>query len=90
MKITVEIDATPQEVRDFFGLPNVQPLQNEILEKLQQEITKGTTGFDAVNLMKPMLPAHIQSMEAMQTAFWNALSSAKPADAKKKNPAADK
>ncbi len=86
MKITVEIDATPQEVRDFFGLPNVQPLQTEILEKLQQEMTSGTTGFDAVSLMKPMLPAHMQSMEAMQTAFWNAFSSTKSDDMKKKDP----
>lgn len=84
MKITVEIDATPQEVREFFGLPDVQPLQNEILHKLQQEMANGTTGFDAINLMKPILPAHMQSLEAMQNAFWSAFNSAKPTDSKKR------
>ncbi len=90
MKITVEIDATPQEVREFFGLPDVQPLQNEILQKLQQEMANGTTGLDAISLMKPILPAHMQSLEAMQSAFWNAFNSAKPADSKKKTSASSK
>ncbi len=28
MKITVDIDCTPEEARAFFGLPNVQPMQD--------------------------------------------------------------
>jgi hypothetical protein len=27
MKVTVEIDCTPAEARQFFGLPNVEPMQ---------------------------------------------------------------
>ena len=30
MKITFDIDATPQELRTFFGLPHIEPLQNEM------------------------------------------------------------
>ena len=74
MKISVEIDATPQEVREFFGLPDIQPLQNEILQKIQDDIASGVTGFDALSLMKPYLPAHMQSLEAMQNAFWKSFS----------------
>lgn len=72
MKISVEIDATPQEVRDFFGLPDVQSLQKEMLEKIREDMTNGVSGMDAFNLMKPYFPAHMQSMEALQKSFWNA------------------
>ena len=72
MKISVEIDATPQEVRDFFGLPDVQSLQRDMLERIRDDMTKGVSGLDAFNLMKPYFPAHMQSMESFQRAFWNA------------------
>lgn len=72
MKITVEIDATPQEVREFFGLPDVQSLQNEIIHKVSDDLKNGTSTLDAFNLMKPFLPAHLQSMETLQNSFWNA------------------
>ncbi len=72
MKITVEIDATPQEVRDFFGLPDIQSLQNEIIQKVSEDMKSGVPGMDAMNLMKPFLPTHMQSMETLQNAFWNA------------------
>ena len=75
MKISVEIDATPQEVRDFFGLPDVQSLQKDIIAKIRDDMTKGVSGMDAFNLMKPYFPAHMQSMEALQKAFWNAFPS---------------
>ncbi|MGH8557050.1 MAG: hypothetical protein ACRESZ_06225 [Methylococcales bacterium] len=72
MKISVEVDATPQEIREFFGLPDVQSLQKDMLEKIRDDLTKGVSGLDAFNLMKPYFPAHMQSMESLQKAFWNA------------------
>ena len=72
MKINVTVDATAQEVREFLGLPNVQPLQDEILEVIRDNMKKGVSGFDALNLMRPMLPPQFQSMELFQKAFWDA------------------
>ncbi|MGR9107036.1 MAG: DUF6489 family protein [Gammaproteobacteria bacterium] len=77
MKITVEVDATPQEVREFFGLPDVQSLQKDILDKIRDDMTKGVSGLDAFNLMKPYFPAHLQTMESLQKAFWNAFPNVK-------------
>lgn len=76
MKITVNVDASPQELRDFFGLPNVGPLQDEMIEKIRDNMVRGVAGFDPVTLMKPFLPAHMQSMEALQKAFWEAFTKA--------------
>jgi hypothetical protein len=38
MKINVEIDCTPEEARQFFGLPDLQPMQTAVMEKLQQQM----------------------------------------------------
>ena len=31
MKITVNVDCTPEEARSFLGLPDVQPLQAAVM-----------------------------------------------------------
>lgn len=35
MKITVDVDITPEELRSFLGLPNVEKLQEQMLSKAQ-------------------------------------------------------
>ena len=76
MKITVNVEATAQEMRDFLGLPNVQPLQEEMLATIRENMKKGVSGFDALKLMQPLLPAQMQSIEMLQKAFWDALAKA--------------
>ena len=38
MKVNVEIDCTPLEARQFFGLPDVAPMQTAVMDKLQQQM----------------------------------------------------
>jgi len=38
MKVNVEIDCTPLEARQFIGLPDVQPMQTAVMDKLQQQM----------------------------------------------------
>ena len=38
MKVNVEIDCTPLEARQFFGLPDVQPMQTAVMDKLQNQM----------------------------------------------------
>ena len=38
MKVNVEIDCTPLEARQFFGLPDVQPMQTAVMDRLQQQM----------------------------------------------------
>lgn len=73
MKIHFDIDATPQELRSFFGLPNIEPLQDELLELIRNNMSAGTEGFDPSTLMKPFLPEHLQSLTSLQQAFWQAM-----------------
>src|SRR5262245_6527074 len=39
MKVNIEIDCTPSEARQFFGLPDVAPMQTAVMDKLQQQMT---------------------------------------------------
>jgi Family of unknown function (DUF6489) len=71
MKITIDIDATPAEVREFFGLPDLRPLQEEIVQTLRDTMQKGMQGFDPTSLLATVWPAQLQTMEAMQKAFWS-------------------
>jgi hypothetical protein len=38
MKVNIEIDCTPLEARQFFGLPDVGPLQTAVMDKMQQQV----------------------------------------------------
>jgi len=74
MKINVEIEATPQELRNFFGLPNLEPLQHEMLEMIRKNMSSGMEGFDPLTVMRPfLLPDQTQSLQALQKAFWQAM-----------------
>jgi hypothetical protein len=73
MKINFSIDTTPEEMRRFFGLPDVSSLQEEMLNQVRENMKSGMEGFDAMSLMKPWLPPHLQQMETMQKAFWDVM-----------------
>jgi hypothetical protein len=72
LKIKLDVDATPKELRDFFGLPDVQPLQEEMLQTLRERMLQGAAGFDPATLLKPFLPEGLQSVEAWQKSIWEA------------------
>ena len=74
MKIDVSIEADPAELREFLGLPEVQSLQAEMIEKIREQMQAGAEGFDPASIMRPFIAPNLQSMEAMQRAFWDGLS----------------
>ncbi|PWV64813.1 DUF6489 family protein [Plasticicumulans acidivorans] len=78
MKLNVNVEATPQELREFLGLPNVQPLHDEMMALIRENMMKGANGFDPVSLMKPFLAnsMQVQSVEALQKLFWDAFNHA--------------
>ena len=73
MKFNIEIDVTPEELRRFMGLPDVAPLQEELMSRLRERIESGMTDYDPVKLMEPFLTGNLKSFEAMQNLFFNAM-----------------
>ncbi len=73
MKVKMEIDMTPEELRRFIGLPDVSELQKEMLGKVREKMAQNLEGFDAATLLKPYLPQHLQSLTALQEQFWKTI-----------------
>lgn len=73
MKINIEVDATPQELRTFFGLPEVETLQKEVMDKMHDKMMENIDNFDAAKMMARFFPESGQSIESMQKAFWQAM-----------------
>lgn len=75
MKVNVSVEATAQEMREFLGLPNIQPLHDDILKTMRDSVQRGVINFDAMSMFKPLLPAQFHSMEMVQK-FWEAVAKA--------------
>ena len=71
MKITINVDCTPQEARTFLGLPDVEPMQEAMMAEIQRRMMDGLKAMEPDALVKQWLPAGIQGWEAMQKMFWN-------------------
>jgi hypothetical protein len=70
MKVTVNIDCTPEEARAFFGLPDVQPLQERLSANLK--------AMDPETMIKTWLPAAVKGFEQWQDMVASQMSSARP------------
>jgi hypothetical protein len=71
MKVTIDMDMTPEEGRRFFGLPDVQPMQQALIEEVQRHLMANLQAMTPEQLMKTWFPAGPQSWEQMQRAFWD-------------------
>jgi len=72
MKINIQIDVSPEELRSFFGLPDVQSIQDEMLDTLRKQMHEGVEGLDPGKIMAPFLAPNLKTMEAAQRMLWQA------------------
>ncbi len=70
MKITLDVDCTPEEARSFFGLPDVKPMQDAVMKEIQDRMTANLHAMDPETMIKTWLPAGVQGMEQIQKMFW--------------------
>lgn len=67
MKITINIDCTPQEARSFFGLPDVEPMNAMIMEEMQRKAQDNLeTLADPERFVAQMMQGSAKGMEAFQ------------------------
>jgi hypothetical protein len=63
MKVTIEVDCTPEEARRFLGLPDVVPMQHAIMEKLQQRLASALDATTPEALLKAWIPMAPDQMQ---------------------------
>lgn len=69
MKITVDVDCTPDEARQFLGLPDVKPLQAAVLAKMEAQMVTAAEALSPDAVLKSWFTAMPQGAEQMQKLF---------------------
>ena len=70
MKVTINIDCTPEEARAFFGAPDVRPMQEAMMNEVQKRMEQTIKSMDPEMMMKTWLPASLEGFEQLQKLFW--------------------
>ena len=66
MKISLDIDCTAEEARQFFGLPEVRPLQEALLHEVQERLSANIRAMDPKAMLETWLPATLKGFEQLQ------------------------
>jgi len=69
MKVNVEVDCTPLEARQFLGLPDVQPMQNAVMDRLQQQMISNIEKVSPEALMQSWFTFNPKIAEQCQDMF---------------------
>ena len=77
MKVRIDIDCTPEEARAFFGLPDVRPMQEELLRDVQERIKRSLHAMDPETVLKTWLPATLKGFEQWQEVFLSQMGAAR-------------
>ena len=80
MKVTVEVDCTPEEARRFFGLPDVVPIQQAIMETLQQRMQSAVDATAPEVLLKAWMPMAPDQMQQALAKLFGAFGGSKAGD----------
>ena len=68
MKITVDVDCTPEEARRFLGLPDLTPVHAAYVERMRKAAEEGVTAESVSELMKSWGP-----MSEAGMAMWRSM-----------------
>ena len=78
MKVNLELDLTPEELRRLFGLPDVSPINDMLVEKLGEQVEKGLDGTLVKNMAQAMLKGGTAGFEAYQNFLGAAFRGVRP------------
>ena len=70
MKVTIEIDINPKEARQTLGLPDLEPMQAAVIDKVQAKMETAIDGMsDPKSMFDTFFPVGIQAMDQFQNFF---------------------
>ncbi len=83
MKISFDIDCTPEEARRFFGLPDMKALQDSVVEELQKSMLKTIQTSDGKALLDSWMQSSVNGMnqvfgETLNNANMNPMAMSQP------------
>ena len=66
MKITIDIDCTPEEARAFLGLPDVSAAQQAYVDEFQRRMMEALGAMDPADMAKAWMPEGMPGWEQWQ------------------------
>ena len=75
MKITMNIDCTPEEARSFLGLPDVGPMQERLLKEVEERLRANLHAMEPEAMLKTWLSA-LKGLEELQEKFLSRMAQA--------------
>jgi hypothetical protein len=72
MKITVDVDCTPLEARQFMGLPEVEPMQKAAMAEIEKRMMAELERYSPESLFKAWLPIAGMNADWLQEFFKHA------------------
>jgi hypothetical protein len=72
MKLSIDIECTPEEARQFFGLPEVSTMQAELMQAVSERMREAVLQSEPQALLKTWLPSDMEGWEKLQRMFWSA------------------
>jgi hypothetical protein len=76
MKITLDMDITPEEMRKLFGLPDVEAFQRQLMDDIRERMMAGAEGYDPMKLFQPYMTGTLAGWEMFQKMLTGAASAA--------------
>jgi hypothetical protein len=66
MKITIDFDITPSEMRRLVGLPDVEAFQKQMMDDIRERMMGGADGYDPIKLFQPYVASTMASWDMFQ------------------------
>jgi hypothetical protein len=84
MKVSVDVDLTPEELRRLFGLPDLTPIQTLVVDRITRQVEKGMDSNLLAGITRSIITGGVQSWEAYQNLLSGILTAgSRTGDAKK-------
>lgn len=71
MKVTFNIECSPEEARSFLGLPDVAPMQQALMSDLEQQMRANLQALSPDAMIKNWMPTSMPNIEQAQKMFWS-------------------
>lgn len=70
MKITINVDCTPEEARAFMGLPDVTPINDAMVNEMKARMEKGFSPEELDSMVRTFTQSATTGVSEMQKQFW--------------------
>jgi len=82
MNVSINVECTPEEMRTFFGLPDVTAMQEKLMKEIEKRMMENLAAMEPEALAKAWMPFGMEGLEKMQRAFWSQMATSPKKDPK--------